>query len=89
MKKIKITILCVLIIFFNSCGGGGGSSSGGNISSNGKNSSTIQMQRGKAYEVQDGKTVVKKSDDAKIEIETDLKTGITTVTLLQGKAVIE
>jgi hypothetical protein len=96
MKNIIYnTIVALSILSLVGCGGGGGSSSSGNDDndqqSNGgdNNPQALTMKQNKAYEMQEGNTIIKKSDPTVIKVEIDMKTKITTATLQSGSAVIE
>jgi hypothetical protein len=97
MKRIVYTIIVTLsILSLVGCGGGGSSSSGDNNNDKGQQGNggdnapqALTMKQNKAYEMQEGNTIIKKSDPTVIKVDIDMKTKKTTATLQSGSAVIE
>ena len=85
MKTVlKVSAIVLISMFLNACGGGGGSTSGNN-DNQGTNE---RMERGKVYKINKGDEIEKLSDDPKIEVTSNLKTGETEVKLISGEAAL-
>ena len=84
MKKISIYLLSLISVFMiNGCGG---SNSPFDSSSNvGHN---IRMEKNRAYDVQQGDSVEKISENPELQVDANLSSGKTTVTLISGEAAI-
>ena len=83
MKNITIALMITAVLLFTACGGGGG---GGDTDN--KNIS-VDMQKNTLYAMKAGEVIVKTQKDTVIELETDIKTGVTTAKLIKGGAKIE
>ena len=85
MKKIVLILSSTLSLFlFTACG-----SSTPEQYTNQENLGTnIRMQRGVPYEVKKGDEIEKLSSNPKLKIDTNLSSGKTTVTLIDGEAAI-
>jgi hypothetical protein len=70
------------MLMLSACGGGN------NTSPDEQNTST-SMTLGKTYTLKDGQKITPKSDDALVELKTDVASGDTTAKLTKGSAVIE
>jgi len=82
MKKTTIALLGAAMLMLSACGGGGGTPP------DDQNTST-NMTLGKTYPLKDGQKITPKSDDALVELKTDVASGDTTAKLTKGSAVIE
>jgi hypothetical protein len=67
------------------CGGGGGSSFSSDEASAPEERA---MEIGRPYTMHSGEMIVRRTDDAVVTIETDLRTGETVATLQSGRAII-
>ncbi len=83
MKKTTIALMGAAMLMLSACGGGGGTTP-----SDDQNTST-SMTLGKTYTLKDGQKITPKSDNAFVELKTDVASGNTTAKLTKGSAVIE
>ena len=82
MKSIKTISMTATALLFVACGGGGGDN-------NDSVDTATVMQKHTPYTMQAGKTITRTEVNTIIELETDISTGKTTATLMEGGAKIE
>ncbi|WP_201352261.1 hypothetical protein [Hydrogenimonas urashimensis] len=84
----KVCLACTILLLLSACGGGSSTGTGDSD----KKSAEVgikEMQTGVAYVLHEGDTIVKKSDNTVVLLETDALSGETTATLQSGSATIE
>lgn len=81
MNNLKVLLLSFLFFNLSACGGGGGSEESGH-----EPESLTPMVLNQTYRVEQGQSVEKTSSAAQVEVEVDLVSGETTVTLINGTA---
>ncbi len=85
-KKLNLVMVILVTIIFTGCGG---TSTNSEISNTSNNLGTnIRMERDKQYTIEKGDQIEKLSENPKLKIDSNLDTGVTTVTLLSGSAAI-
>jgi len=80
--KVKFLIILGVFLSFVSCGGGG------NENRSSSDLINIDMVLNKTYTISEGQSIVKKSEDARVLLNNDIKTGETKAILKSGKCVI-
>jgi len=84
MKPLKIFATALLLAWgLAGCGGGGGGTESAS-----EDTRTVAMVAGRAYTVEEGDTIEKRSADTVVLVETDLHSGETTATLQSGSALL-
>jgi hypothetical protein len=78
--QIKILIITASILALTACGGGNGG---------GEQPTAKSMVVGQTYIMKKGQNIVRKKEPTKIEVSTDIDTGISTAKLISGAADIE
>lgn len=85
MKIIQfLTVTCIASLYITGCGGD--SSTTQNTTK--ESSTNTRMQRDLPYEVNKGDQIEKISQNPELKIESNLQSGKTTVTLINGEAAL-
>jgi len=92
-KNLLISSLIASALAFTGCGEGESNSSSSesslpNVSGMLPTGSNKSMVKNKPYTMEEGNTIVKKSDAPEILLDVDQQTGVTTATLISGEAEI-
>ena len=85
MSKTLILFIFMITIFFTACGGGSSSSDGGTTPSA---STSVSMVPNQTYTMSTGQSIVKESEPTELVLETNVNTGETEATLVNGAASI-